>query len=168
VRLARTVLRSDPDAVDGARGDDGGMTEIAPSPLADVAVGSAMHRGLISCTPATALADVARTMVEHRVHCVVVYAERDGRADEETVWGVVSDLDLVAAASRGGPALAAGALAAAPVVTVSPTDTLDRVAQLMAEHQAAHLIVADDVDGLPIGIVSSLDVARALAQAQTA
>jgi CBS domain-containing protein len=38
----------------------------------------------------------------------------------------------------------------------------------MAEYQAAHLIVADDVDGLPIGIVSSLDVARALAQAQAA
>jgi CBS domain-containing protein len=136
----------------------------APRSLWERTVAEAMHAGVLTCPLEASLADVAEIMAAERIHCVVVLSESSG----ESPWGVVSDLDLVAAASRGGPALAAGALAAAPVVTVSPTDTLDRVAQLMAEYQAAHLIVADDVDGLPIGIVSSLDVARALAQAQAA
>jgi CBS domain-containing protein len=69
------------------------------------------------------------------------------------------------AASTGSAAgFYAGAhLAALDVVTVTPRDELRRAAQLMAEHDAAHLIVVED--GTPAGILSTLDVACAVARA---
>jgi CBS domain-containing protein len=74
---------------------------------------------------------------------------------------VVSDLDLVGAL---GSDAHAGSIAASPVVTVTVHDTLDHAAQLMREHSTAHLIViADELSPLPIGVLSTLDIARALA-----
>jgi CBS domain-containing protein len=76
-------------------------------------------------------------------------------------WGVISDLDLVAAIDSGANA---GAIAASPVVTVTPDDTVRHAAQLMREHSTAHLIVVADAGSpLPIGVISSLDIARAIA-----
>jgi CBS domain-containing protein len=49
------------------------------------------------------------------------------------------------------------------VVVVKPDDSIEHAAQLMAEHDTAHLIVASPETGRPVGVVSSLDIARALA-----
>jgi CBS domain-containing protein len=46
---------------------------------------------------------------------------------------------------------------------VEPGDSLEHTAQLMAEHQTAHVLVVSPDTGLPVGIVSTLDVARAAA-----
>src|ERR1041385_8963711 len=56
-------------------------------------VAAAMTTGVISCEPETPLAEVAEIMAERRVHAVYVF---DGDGNE--LWGLVSDLDLVAAA----------------------------------------------------------------------
>jgi CBS domain-containing protein len=45
---------------------------------------------------------------------------------------------------------------------VRPDDTLMRAAQLMTEHAVTHLLVVDPAGGLPVGVLSTLDVARAL------
>ena len=74
----------------------------------------------------------------------------------------MSDLDLMR--GLGSPvALTAGNLAALEVVDVTPADDLGHAAQLMAEHDVAHLIVVED--GTPVGVLSTLDVARAAAVA---
>ena len=53
-----------------------------------------------------------------RVHCVVV---ESGRGEVGPLWGVVSGLDLVAAANvRGLDEQTAGGSAASPMVMVSP------------------------------------------------
>ena len=100
-------------------------------------------------------------MARERVHCVVV---RDADEPENTtLWGVVSDLDLVAAASvRPLAEQSAAGTAATPVVTVEPSDTVARAAQLMTEHAIAHLVVADRHTGAPMGVISTLDIARVL------
>jgi CBS domain-containing protein len=96
-------------------------------------------------------------MASHRVHAIVVF----GRHESMLPWGVISDLDLVAAIDSGANA---GAIAASPVVTVTPDDTVRHAAQLMREHSTAHLIVVADAGSpLPIGVISSLDIARAIA-----
>ena len=41
-----------------------------------------------------------------------------------------------------------------------PATVLETAARLMAEHGTAHLIVASPQTGLPVGIVSTLDIAR--------
>lgn len=120
-------------------------------------VGDAMTLGILTCLPVTPLRSVARMMTTHRVHAIVVF----GHDDRLLPWGVISDLDLVAAIDTHANA---GSVAASPVVTVTPHDTLDHAAQLMRENSTTHLIVvAEQYSPLPIGILSSLDIARAFA-----
>jgi CBS domain-containing protein len=138
----------------GAIGDASG--------LAAITVGDVMHKGVLSCSADTPLSAVAELMSAKRVHCIVVAGEADVPA---AVWGVISDLDLVAAANvRDLDAQAAGGSAASPAVTIEPGDTLRRAAQLMTEHATAHLIVVDRTSGRPAGVVSTLDIAGALAE----
>lgn len=86
--------------------------------------------------------------------------------DGDSLWGVVSDLDLIAgAAVRDVEAQTAGGTAATPVVMVEPEHTLLRAAQLMTEHATFHLVVVDPGSGLPVGVLSTLDLARAVAPA---
>ena len=127
---------------------------------AAIRVADAMHEGVLTCARSSSLEDVARLMAERRVHCVVVTDE----ADAESLWGVVSDLDLVAAAGvRELDEQSAGATAATAALTVSPDETLQRAAQLMTEHGTAHLVVVDPSSGRPVGVLSTIDVAAALA-----
>ena len=118
-----------------------------------------MSHGVINCPPETPLRMVARMMATHRVHAVAVH-------DEEGGWAIVDDLDLVGAAGLDIDERTAGHAASCPALTVTPDETLDRVAQLMAENETTHVIVVDSLGGRPIGIVSTLDIARALATEQ--
>ena len=132
------------------------MTTKLPTPehlLDATTVGEAMHRGIVTCPPTADLREVAALLAEHVVHCAVVAGDPD-----RTLWGIVSDLDLMRGLGSPVP-LVAGNLAALDVVTVTPQDELRHAAQLMAEHDAAHLIVVED--GTPVGVLSTLDVARA-------
>jgi CBS domain-containing protein len=119
-------------------------------------VGDSMSPGVITCLPETPLWIVARMMATYRVHSVVVF----GHDDQLSPWGVVSDLDLINAI---GSSVTAGTVAATPVVTVRPSETLVRAAQLMREHATAHLLVVADDTKIPIGVLSTLDIARAIA-----
>jgi CBS domain-containing protein len=121
-------------------------------------VGEVMTPGVLTCLPLTPLRDVARMMARHRVHAIVVFSTNDRLHP----WGVVSDLDLVAAI---GTEANAGAVAASPVVTVTADLSLEHAARLLAENETTHLLVISD-GGLPIGIVSTLDIARAFAVEQ--
>ncbi len=121
-------------------------------------VSDAMHAGTVTCPPDTPLDEVARTMAEKRIHCVIVRSE-DDTAFDGRLWGVVSDLDLVGAARGGLNHQTAGTTAATPVVTVHENESLERSAQLMLEHETTHLVVVDD-DDHPVGVLSTLDIAR--------
>ena len=132
------------------------------SGLGSLRVAEAMHDGVIVCERGDPLSRVAQLMSEHRVHCVVVGGEA-GR-----LWGIVSDLDLVAAAAvRELDEQTAGATAATPVVTVTPDDSLRDAAQLMTEYAVAHLVVVEPDTGRPIGVLSTIDLAGRLADADT-
>lgn len=120
-----------------------------------------MHRGVFTCEREAPLSDVARTMVRESVHCIVV---ESGSGEAGPLWGVVSDLDLVAAATvRDLDDQTAGGSAASPLVMVTPAETLERAAQLMTEHSTAHLLVVDGPALRPVGVLSTLDIAARLA-----
>ncbi len=130
-----------------------------------VSVGAVMHHGTISLPPQSTLQDAAGEMARHSVHCVVIDGlARGADRGEHLVWGILSDLDLMRAAAAGRLDVAAGELAASEVVTVDPDDTIEQVAQLMAEHDVTHVVVVSPETGRPAGVVSSLDVAGALAR----
>jgi CBS-domain-containing membrane protein len=127
----------------------------------ELTIADVMTVGVINCAPETPLRAVARLMARFRVHAVFVFADGDETAADH--WGLVSDLDLVAAAWAGIDDRTAGDSAVAPLVTVLADDELEHAAQLMAENGVSHLAVLDPETGSPVGVVSTLDIARALA-----
>jgi CBS domain-containing protein len=133
----------------------------ATSALAVTTVRQAMHPGVITCLPRASLHDVAHLMSASRVHAVVVWGDEED--DSEGIWGLVSDLDLVAALARGATeAQSAVGVAGTPAVTVEAGETLERAAELMTTHRITHLVVVENGDGRPAGILSTLDIARAV------
>ncbi len=125
-------------------------------------VAAAMSRGVISCPPETPLRVVARIMTTHSIHAVFVFQRVDDD-DAPHVWGIVSDLDLVAAAQLDLDELTAGAAAVTPLVTVGAGSTLGEAGSLMSQYGVAHLAVTDDASRFPVGVISTLDIARAVA-----
>ena len=124
-------------------------------------VGDAMHHGIATCSPTASLRDVAELLADNGVHCAVV-AEPVWEDEPPSLWGIVSDVDLMRGLGSSVP-LTAGNLAALDIVTVTPQDDLQHAVRLMGEHDLAHLIVM--ADGRPAGVLSTLDVARAVARA---
>lgn len=129
-------------------------------------VEDAMHAGVVTCPTDAPLRAVARMMTAHRIHAVVVFDEASDDVAGAALWGVVSDLDLVKAANAGDiDERTAGGTAVTPIVLVEREDTLAHAAQLMSEHEITHLVVVDPRTGRPAGVLSTLDLARALVDA---
>lgn len=129
----------------------------------DAMVEDVMHPGVLTCPPETPLWTVARMMASYSVHAIVV-TDLDAEGDpDERPWGIVSSLDLLRARVAGTDEPSAGGVANTDVVTVSPGDPLATAAQLMADHETEHVVVAD-LHGRPVGVVSTRDVAAVLAR----
>jgi CBS domain-containing protein len=103
-------------------------------------------------------------MAQNRIHCVIVSGiERRDSRGEQLDWGIVSDLDLMAGVRPECLGATAGELAATDVVIADPGVTLEHAAQPMSDHDTAHHVVVSSSTGQPVGILSTLDVARAMA-----
>jgi len=126
-------------------------------------VGDAMSHGVISCSAETPLRVVARMMATYGVHAVFVFEYRDQADEAPHLWAVVSDLDLVAATSLDLDTLTAGATAVTPLVTVDADSSIGEAGGLMAQYGIAHLAVTGPGTRRPIGVISTLDIARAIA-----
>ena len=134
-----------------------------PTDFSELAVVEVMNVGVIDCPPRTPLHEVASLMAENSVHCVIVDGlERDPHGGERFVWGAISDIDLMRAVTSGGMDREAGEIAATEIVTIERGEQVQRAARLMCEHECSHLIVTDPDSDRPLGVVSTLDVARAL------
>ena len=77
----------------------------------------------------------------------------------------MSDFDLARAAARGELDATAGELAGSEAAFIAPAEPVKRAAELMlmAEHRVSHLIVSTAPTARPVGIISTLDLAVALA-----
>ena len=134
-----------------------------PVPYDVATVADAMSRGIISVPPETPLRTVARMMSTFHVHAIFVFEHTDEDDEARRLWAVVSDLDLVAATQLDLDRQTAGATAVTPLVTVSSNRAMAEAASLMAQHGIAHLAVTDPDSRRPIGVISTLDIAQAVA-----
>lgn len=134
-----------------------------PVPFEAATVGDAMSRGVISCPPETPLRTVARMMATFGVHAIFVFEHTDEDDEDPQLWAVVSDLDLVAAAELDLDALTAGGTAVTPLVSISADSAIAEAGSLMAQYGIAHLAVTEPDSSRPIGVISTLDIARAIA-----
>jgi signal-transduction protein with cAMP-binding, CBS, and nucleotidyltransferase domain len=137
--------------------------------LRSTLVRDAMSRSIVTCSPDLPIARVAELMSTHGIHSVVVIQPRaDDAAPAHRRWGVLSDLDLVAVAPWGeGQGATAGDVATSPQAVIRSGDNLEAAALLMAEYRTAHLLVIEDGADEPVGILSGLDVVRALSGSET-
>jgi CBS domain-containing protein len=139
------------------------MSEDYPT-LQGLLVGDAMHPGLVSCSVETPLRAVARMMATYRVHAVLVTGHGDDQLAGGLPWGIASDLNVVqAAATAAVDDLKARDVAGTPIVMVSSDQELGHAAELMVERAVSHLLVVEPHSGRPFGVISTLDLARALA-----
>lgn len=127
-------------------------------------VADAMHGGVLTCVRETSLVTAAQMMAAERVHCLVVVATMPGGGTK--LCGVLSDRDVLATAARGDLLEAtAGSSARTEIVTVTPEDSLPRVAELMDDHGLTHVVVLDPHTGAPIGVLSALDITAVVGRA---
>jgi CBS domain-containing protein len=124
---------------------------------ANETVGSVMHTGVVTCRPDASLRSVARLLAEHRIHAVVVTGP-----EETAPSAVVTDRDVVFAHARGQlDRLTARDAASEPTITVRPDHDLRDASEAMTRHGVTHIVVTARGDATPIGILSSLDIAKA-------
>ena len=126
-------------------------------------VADAMRPGIISCQADTSLRAVAETMASYHVHAVVVERETVESGAAPRGWGIVADVDLARAAARGELQTTAGELAGSGAAFIGPDEPLKRAAELMVQHGVSHLIVSTAPNARPAGVISTLDLAVALA-----
>jgi CBS domain-containing protein len=123
-----------------------------------------MHPGIVTCAPDAPLWTVARSMIEHHVHCIAVAGVGGAGAHGHFSWGLINAMELVLAAHSGTLGEAAATIASASPPAVNDSDTLQRAARLMINDDARHVVVIGG-SGLPSGMISTFDVARVLAGA---
>jgi CBS domain-containing protein len=118
----------------------------------------AMRPWVATAGTSTPLVTAAQRMAGEQIHAIVVLGppERD-RARRP--WTVLTDRDVLREAIRAED-LTAGEAAAGEVVEVHPDDPLADVAARMAEHGVTHVVVVESEKDLPVGIISTLDIAR--------
>jgi CBS domain-containing protein len=123
-------------------------------------VGSVMHSGVVTCSPAATLRTVARIMAAHGIHAVVVVSVEEVPVPP---CAVVTDRDVIFAHATGRlDRLTAREAATDPTITVRRSLDLRSASELMMRHGVAHIVVTDTGDHRAIGIVSSLDIAGAV------
>ena len=124
-------------------------------------VADAMHPGILSCEPDATLTELARMMSTHHVHCIMIRAATDSPTDEPSLWGIVSDFDVLRAGMRpDGPDTAADL--GQPVIRVETTSPLRDAARLMLAKGAGHVVAVNPKTERPVGILSTLDIAGVL------
>lgn len=138
------------------------MLSFSSQALDRVRIGDCIRSTILSCTPETPITDVATLMSQRRVHAIVI------RANGQQPSAIVSDIDVMAAVACQGDGFAARDIAATQALTAPSSDSLRETAQLMAEHGVSHLIVVDQANGQPVGVLSSTDILAAYAMASGA
>lgn len=131
--------------------------------LTHASVADVMHAGIAACDPTFTISSVARLMADHRTHCAAVSGidAAPGR-EHRLIWGLIDDLDLLGAIHRGQLDWPASTIVDTTPMAVSETDSLAQAAELMVTHERRHLVAVGRA-GLPSGMLSTLDVARVLA-----
>jgi CBS domain-containing protein len=153
IRINRAPGATDADA-------DGDNREPAPT-VADL-----MTPDPIVVSESAPVDDAVRLLEENEISGLPV-VDRDG-----ILVGVISQTDIVRARAVGHlwnrwPGLRVRHLMHAPALTADRSMTLEEAAQMMERAHVHRLVVVDEDQLAPIGIVSTTDLIRALAHRPT-
>jgi CBS domain-containing protein len=140
----------------------GGRVYTGP-PFDEARVDDVMRAGVCACDSSTSARDVGRMMSTGKTYSVVVQDVETGYHP----WGMVSALEVAAAADSDLDELRAIDIATTGIVTVPANESLSTAAKLMLEHGITDLVVVDRDTGEARGLLSACDLAAVLAASQT-
>jgi len=126
---------------------------------AEKTVTDVMTRSVMAVELNTNTKDCAKAMAKRGVSCAVV--TQGGSA-----VGIVTERDMVSkvlAESIDARNVLVRDIMSTPLITTSPDATLTNAAELMAQYRIRRLVVVDATGSL-VGIVTTGDIARALAE----
>lgn len=109
---------------------------------------------VVTIGPNATVTDLLRSLTEHNIGAIVV-------TDGAHVVGIVSERDIVRQLHTFGTGLLTkpvSSIMTSPVVTCTPTDSIDSLSVTMTERRIRHLPVVDG--GRLIGVVSIGDVVK--------
>lgn len=121
-------------------------------------VRDAMRPLALTCDSATPLVTAAQRLSADNIHALVVL---EPGAGGRRLSGVLTAGDVVRCAARLDE-MTAGQAATSALLEVDPDERLVVLAERMVEHDATHALVLDPARSRPLGVVSTLDVARIL------
>jgi len=123
------------------------------------AVADVMTRSVMAVELNTNAKDCARAMAKRGVSCAVV-------TQSGSAVGIITERDLVSkvlAESIEARNVLVRDIMSTPLITIRPDATLTNAAELMAQYRIRRLVVVDPTGSL-VGIVTTGDIARALAE----
>ena len=128
----------------------------AAATFENLTVADATLQGVVGCDPTASISTVAASMVIHDVRAVMVWSDQGDAL-------LVSDLDLIRAALTRPLKTAAREIAREHAVTVTNDTMLGKAVSMMSERYVDHILVTDSASDEPRAVLSSFDVATAVA-----
>lgn len=119
-----------------------------------------MSHNIITIKSTDTLTDASKTMKKNRISCLPI-------TNEEKIVGIITTTDLVniyTAAEKEqhmDPWSPVSSFMSSPVHTINPDEEVKVASKMMNEKKFHHLLVMDK-EGKYLGIISSLDIAKAL------
>jgi len=118
-----------------------------------------MHRGVVTCDVETPVSEIAQTMAENDVHCVVVVDEV-GEA-----CGVISDLGLLKAYGKNVDRVTAEDILGGGPIIVNPNALVSEAVAIMQEKHIHHLVIMSEPPlHRPVGVLAASDVIKGMAK----
>jgi len=118
-----------------------------------------MHRGVVTCDVETPVSEIAQTMAENDVHCVVVVDEV-GEA-----CGVISDLGLLKAYGKNVDKVTAEDILGGGPIIVNPNALVSEAVAIMQEKHIHHLVIMSEPPlHRPVGVLAASDVIKGMAK----
>lgn len=116
-----------------------------------------MIKDVITVSESTPLKEVAKMFSEKKITGAPVVN------DHGELVGVISETDIIRKTNSIGAwsPSTAGQIMTKPAVTVSPTDTLQRICELMYNRSIHRVVVAEEKT--IVGILTTMDILRAIA-----
>jgi CBS domain-containing protein len=123
----------------------------------DHEVREVMTPGVVSVPASASLTQVRRALVAHEVHAVLVVDRKSGAP-----LGWVNATGLLRATVDGSARHTAAQAICEPVQSVSPSATVREAVEILLQPGVSHVLVAHQNSVVGEGVVSDLDVVRAL------
>ena len=123
----------------------------------DVAVRRAMNSGVVAIGEGASLDAVYHTLVNHRIHAVLVIG-----AKSATPLGWATAGGLLAHADEDSSLVSARDAITEEPHEIGMRETVRDAITMLSEMNTTHLIVVEQKGGFPVGTISELDVAAFL------